>query len=120
MTAIAFSTDADDQAPEVWAIGKLLTEQSAGDVARQLIACVVVQPIDKLDGLPLVRMRQGAPPLPIVQVRLDGHDYVLSADHARRVALELDGPHRRKGAALDLLQLCDDAEAVAARIARAN
>lgn len=85
-------------------------------LAQLLIACAPGRP-DKLDAAPAAKMRQGAPVQPIVIVNDRDLLIAASADVMRRLAVAIDGAGRR-GAALDLLNACDQAEALASQIQR--
>lgn len=84
--------------------------------AQLLLACAPGRP-DKLEAAPAVKMRQGAPTQPIVIVDDLGLLVVASADAMRRIAVVIDAAGRQ-GAAHDLLQACDQAEALASHLQR--
>lgn len=67
--------------------------------------------LDRLDVAPATVMRAGGLYRPVVIVSIDDRPLIFSADAARRIAVTLDAAGR-KGAALDLMQSADDAEAL--------
>lgn len=82
------------------------------DIAQFLLQ-VLFRPraVDRLDVSPATVIRPRRACRPVVIVDLDDTPLIVSADAARRIACTLDAGGRR-GAALDLIQGADDAEAL--------
>lgn len=125
MTAVILSF-ARDGAPETSIARRLrLTDplhvgcQSAQEavLAAQLLMACALPRLDRLEVAPATREREGSPPVPTVIVDDRGLYIIASADVMRRIAVTLDD-NGRKGAALDLLRACDQAEALAAHYQR--
>lgn len=99
---------------------ELIPNAGAGDEAvlasQLLLACAPGRP-DKLEAAPAVKMRQGEPTQPLVIVDDRGLMIIASADAMRRIAVLIDGSGRQ-GAALDLMQAADQAEALASHLQR--
>ncbi len=91
-------------------------ETSEPDLALRLTAALFrPRALDRLDTCPAVVKRAGQAFRPTVIVMVDDRELIFSADAARRIALTIDGAGKR-GAALDLMQVADLAEALAAKL----
>ncbi len=86
-------------------------------LAVQLLTACAPPRFDRLEAAPAVKMRQGAPVQAIVIVEADHLHLIASADVMRRMAVVVDGAGRT-GAALDLMQAADQAEALAGALQR--
>ena len=93
--------------------------QSADEamLACQLLLACAPPRRDALDAAPAVKKSLHQPWTPIVIVDDRGLHIIASADVVRRIAVTIDQAGR-KGAALDLLRACDDAEALAGHMQR--
>ena len=92
--------------------GQPLLSTAEPDIALRLLQ-VLFRPraTDRLDASPATVIRPRRACRPVVIVDLDDAPLIVSADAARRIACTLDAGGRR-GAALDLIQGADDAEAL--------
>ena len=86
------------------------------ELIAHLAASVAATRIDKLDGLPIVQMKGHTPPLAAVTVSAGGWTYTLTADEGRRAAVHISDTGKG-GAAIDMMELCDKAEQMAAVVA---
>lgn len=87
-------------------------QTSEPDLADRLMSALFrPRALDRLDVAPATVLRAGSLYRPVVIVSLSDHPLIFSADAARRIAVTLDAAHRT-GAALDLMQAADDAEAL--------
>lgn len=85
---------------------------SEPDLADRLMSALFrPRALDRLDVAPATVLRAGGLYRPVVIVSIDDRPLIFSADAARRIAVTLDAAHRT-GAALDLMQGADDAEAL--------
>lgn len=84
--------------------------------AQLLLACAPPR-LDKLEADPAVIKREGVAWMPVVIVDDRGLQVIASADAVRRIAVAVDVAGRT-GAALDLMQAADQAEALAALMQR--
>lgn len=101
---------------------ELIPTAEAGDetilAAQLLLACAPGRP-DRLECCPAVKKREGAPWQALVIVDHGGLSIIASADVMRRMAVIIDSASRQ-GAALDLLNACDQAEALSSHMQRGN
>lgn len=86
-------------------------------LAAQLLMACAPGRADKLDCCPAVKKREGDPWQALVIVDHRGLSIIASADVMRRMAVVVDGAGRM-GAALDLMNACDQAEALSAHMQR--
>lgn len=86
-------------------------------LAAQLLTACAPGRADRLDTVAAVKKREGSPWQPIVIVDDRGLNIIASADAMRRLAVVVDAAGRQ-GAALDLMQAADDAEALASHMQR--
>lgn len=84
--------------------------------AQLLLACAPGRP-DRLDCCPAVKKREGFAWQALVIVDHGGLSIIASADVMRRMAVVIDSAGRR-GAALDLMNAADQAEALSAHMQR--
>lgn len=94
------------------------TADEAHIAARLLLACAAPR-LDRLDATAMLMKREGQPYRALVVVHWGGLDVIASADAMRRIAVNVDFAGRQ-GAALDLLQACDQAEALADQMQRSH
>lgn len=73
--------------------------------------------LDRLDCHPATSKGDGGFFRPVVIVMIDDRPVIMSADTARRLAIRQDS-QRRQGAALDLMECADLAEALASKLQR--
>lgn len=73
--------------------------------------------LDQLSCHPATSKGDGGFFRPVVIVMIDDRPVIMSADTARRLAIRQDA-QRRQGAALDLMECADLAEALAAKLQR--
>ncbi|WP_312782042.1 hypothetical protein [Brevundimonas sp.] len=86
------------------------------DIAQRLTAALFrPRALDRLETCPAAVKRVGQAYRPTVIVMVDDRELIFSADAARRIALTIDAAGKR-GAALDLLQVADTAEALARKL----
>lgn len=102
-------------AADVDAIGCQSADEAC--LAAQLLLACAPPSLDRLDAAPAVQMRQGDPVRAIVIVDNRGLHVIASADAMRRIAVTVDHAGRA-GAALDLMQAADQAEALARALQR--
>jgi hypothetical protein len=73
--------------------------------------------LDQLSCHPATARAEGGFFRPIVMVMIDDQPVIMSADTARRLAVR-QSSQRRQGAALDLMECADQAEALSSRLQR--
>lgn len=76
---------------------------------------------DRIVCTPAALTRVAAPARPMILIFLDGDDFMISADAARRLALIVQAaPLRREGAAHDLIGAADLAESLTFNLHRSR
>lgn len=112
---VALKGPAAPPVPDPLHVGVQTAEEAI--LSTQVLLACAPPALDRLEVAPAVVDRQGLPIRAVVIVAARRLDIIASADVMRRIAVTVDHAGR-KGAALDLLQACDQAEALAAHCQR--